>query len=141
MFLVPLIISYPFFWTNISCLFIVVVNTSSHKTPNGINGSVLIFGEMYICLTCFLRPGSWSVVICEDSIVIPYGSLSVILFGIVTGACFDRFIFAPNSDIDSILLLGLKIGSCQVKQSIQRVQSVDTNKVDVVAVAGLVTDR
>ena len=36
---------------------------------------------------------------------------------------------------------GVKIGSCQVKQSIQVVQAVDTNEVYVIAVAGLVKDR
>ena len=35
----------------------------------------------------------------------------------------------------------VKVGSCQVKQSIQVVQAVNTNYVDVIAVAGLVTDR
>ena len=46
-------------------------------------------------------------------------------------------IFAPFHPI----FCNVKIGSCQVKQSIQVVQAVDTNWVDVIAVAGLVTDR
>ena len=48
---------------------------------------------------------------CDDSIVIPYGSLVVISFKIITGAivvvaCFARYIFAPESVIASVLLLG-----------------------------------
>ena len=39
-----------------------------------------------------------------------------------------------------IIVSSVKLGSCQVKQSIQVVQAVDTNYVDVIAVAGLVTD-
>ena len=48
---------------------------------------------------------------CEDSIVIPYGILAVILFYIVTGeivvvACFARCLFSPESLISSMFLLG-----------------------------------
>ena len=48
---------------------------------------------------------------CDDSIVLPYGSISVILFEIITGdivvmACFAMCIFAPESDIARMLLLG-----------------------------------
>ena len=48
---------------------------------------------------------------CEDSIVLPYGSLAVISFDIITGAIavvdfFARCIFAPYSLIASMLLLG-----------------------------------
>ena len=47
---------------------------------------------------------------CEDFIVLPYGSLAVISVDIITGdivvlACFDRGIFATESVISSILLL------------------------------------
>ena len=53
---------------------------------------------------------------CEDSIVLPYGILAVISFDIITGAilvlaCFARCIFAPESAISSMLLLG---GLCGV---------------------------
>ena len=52
---------------------------------------------------------------CEESIVIPYDSLAVVSFGIITGdnvvvACFSRFIFAPESRIASMLLLGVLSG-------------------------------
>ena len=48
---------------------------------------------------------------CEDSIIIPSVSLAVISFGIIIGtilvvACFSRCIFAPESTIASIFLLG-----------------------------------
>ena len=48
---------------------------------------------------------------CEDSTVLPFGILDVISFEIITGdiivvACFDRCIFAPESAIDIMLLLG-----------------------------------
>ena len=59
------------FWTDISCFYSVMVHPSSHKTPNDINGSVLIFGLMWICLACLLSPGSWIVAICDDFIVLP----------------------------------------------------------------------
>ena len=88
-----------------------VVNPSSHKTPNEISGVVFIFRKICIYLYCLLRPSSWSVVVCEDSIVLPYGSLSVISFDIITGAivvvaCFGRCIFAPESVIAVVLFLG-----------------------------------
>ena len=65
---------------------------------------------MWICLTSLLRPGRWTVVLCEDSIVLPYGSLAFISFSMIAGAivgvaCFDRCIFTPESTIASILLL------------------------------------
>ena len=48
---------------------------------------------------------------CDDSIVPPYGSLDVIAFEIITGAIFvvayfARCIFAPESTIASVFLLG-----------------------------------
>ena len=110
LFLVPLIVSYPLLWMDISCLSSVVVHPSSHKTPNYINGAVCIFGKMWICLAWLLRPGIWSVAMCVYSIVVTYGSLAFISFSIITGAivgvaCFARCIFAPESAIDSMLLL------------------------------------
>ena len=48
---------------------------------------------------------------CEDYIVLPSGSLTEISVDIITGAilvvvCFDRCIFAPESEIASMLLQG-----------------------------------
>ena len=53
---------------------------------------------------------------CVDSIVSPSGSLALISFSIITGAivgvaCFDRCIFAHESEISSMLLL---VGLCGV---------------------------
>ena len=47
---------------------------------------------------------------CDDSIVLPSGSLDVVSFEIITGyiavvACFSRYIFAPESAIYSMFLL------------------------------------
>ena len=36
----------------------------------------------------FVRPGSWSVSTCDESIVLPSGSLSVMFFDIITGEIF-----------------------------------------------------
>ena len=58
LFMVPFIISSPLLWIEISCLYSVMLHPSSNKTPNDINGDVWIFGKMWICLTCLLRPGS-----------------------------------------------------------------------------------
>ena len=65
---------------------------------------------MWICLTCLLIPGIWSVAVCVDSVVIPSGSLDFISFSIITGAivwvaCLARCIFAPESVISSTLVL------------------------------------
>ena len=65
---------------------------------------------MWICLTFLLRPGSCIVAICDVSIVIPPGSLSLISFSIIAGAIvgvafFARCIFAPESVISSMLVL------------------------------------
>ena len=62
-----------------------------------------------------LRPGSWSVAICEKSIVLPSRSLDVMSFEImardsVVVAYFVRCIFAPESAIDSVFLLGEFVG-------------------------------
>ena len=67
------------------------------------------FWEMWICIACLLRPSSWSVAICQGSIVITSGSLVFISFSIIIGAivgvaCFARCIFAPDSAIASMLL-------------------------------------
>ena len=114
LFMVPLIISSTFFWTDIYCLSSVMVHPSSHKTPNVINRAVCIFGKMWICISSLLIPGSWSVAICVDSIVLPYGSLALISFTIIIGGIvgvifFARCIFAPESEIASMLLL---VGLC-----------------------------
>ena len=65
---------------------------------------------MWICLDSLLRPGSWSVDICVDSIVLPYGSLGFISLSIITWiivgvVCLARCVFAPESVIASILVL------------------------------------
>ena len=51
----------------------------------------------------------------EDSIVLPYGSLSVMSFYIMNRAifgvvCFARCMFAPGSVISSVCLLGELVG-------------------------------
>ena len=43
LFLVPLIISWPLFCTDIYCLSSVMVHPSSHNIPNDISGAVFIF--------------------------------------------------------------------------------------------------
>ena len=60
---------------------------------------------------CLLRPGIWSVAICDDFIVIPYGSIAAMSFLIMTGAIvvvdyFARCTLAPDSMIASVFLLG-----------------------------------
>ena len=107
LFLIPLIIYFPLFWIEIYCLSSVMVYPSS---PNDINGAVCIFGKMWIYLYCFLIPSIWSVAICEDSIVLPSGSLDFISFSIIKGAtvgvaCFDGCMFAPESTISIMLVL------------------------------------
>ena len=44
--LVPFIVCFPFFLTEVSCWSSEMVNPSSHKTPNDISGDVIIFGQM-----------------------------------------------------------------------------------------------
>ena len=110
LFLVPLIVSSPFFWMDIYCLYRVMLHPSSYKTTNYINGVVYIFGKIWICLACFLRPGILSVAICVDFVVIPSGSLAFISFSIITVAivwvaCLARCFFAPESVIASMLVL------------------------------------
>ena len=88
-----------------------MVHPKSHNTPNDISGAVFIFGIMWVCLACLLRPGRWSVAICDDSIVLLYGSLAVMSFEIMTGAivvvaCFSGCISAPESSVFSVYLLG-----------------------------------
>ena len=65
---------------------------------------------MWICLASLLRPGSWSVSICGDSIVLTSRSLAFISLSIIEGvvlgmACLDRFIFVPESVVSGILVL------------------------------------
>ena len=65
---------------------------------------------MWICLTCLIIPGSWSVAMCVESIVLQYGSLYFISLSIITGdivgvACLARCILAPESVISSMLVL------------------------------------
>ena len=58
LFLVPLIISSPFFYMYIPFFSSVMVHPSSHNTPNNLNEAVCIFGKMWICLASLIRPGS-----------------------------------------------------------------------------------
>ena len=88
-----------------------MVHPSSRKTPNNINGDGFIFGKMWICLALLIIIGIQSVAMYEYYIVLPSCSLSVILFDINIGsivvvACFDRCIFAPESEIARVLILG-----------------------------------
>ena len=58
-----------------------------------------------------IMPDSWTVYICDDSVVIPSGSLAVMSFeimfrAIVLVACFPICILAPDSTIASVFLLG-----------------------------------
>ena len=110
LFLVPFIISSPFSWIDISFLSSMMVHPSSHKTLNNINWAVWILVKFWIYLACSLRPGSWSVTICVDYILLPSGSLDFISFSIITGsivgvACLDMCIFAPESTIYRMLVL------------------------------------
>ena len=61
------------------------MHPSSYKTPNEINGGVLIFGRMWICLAFLLISDSLGVAMCEDFIVLPSGSLDFVSFDIITG--------------------------------------------------------
>ena len=52
---------------------------------------------------------------CEDSIGLPSGGISIISFGIITSAsvvvaCFARYIFSPESEIARVLILGELVG-------------------------------
>ena len=110
LFLISMNISPPLFLMDISCLFGVMVHPSSYKTPHNINGAVCIFGKMWICLTCLIRPSTWSVAMFVDSIMIPFGNLAFIPLSIITEAivgvaCFATCIFTPESAISSMLLL------------------------------------
>ena len=68
------------------------------------------FGKMWICLSILLIPGSWSVAICVNTIVLPYGSLDLISLSIIKGAIvgvsyLDRCIFAPEHEISRMLVI------------------------------------
>ena len=81
--------------------------TEGRNTPNNISGDVSIFGEILICLAFLLSLSSWSVAICDDSIVILSSSLAVMLFEIINKtivvvACFVRCIFTPESALASV---------------------------------------
>ena len=70
---------------------------------------------MWICLACLLRSGSWSVAMWEESIVLPFVSLYLISFEVITGdivvvVCFDSCTFAPESTIAIVLLIGELVG-------------------------------
>ena len=65
---------------------------------------------MYICVAYLLSTGRWNVDICDDSIVLPYGSLDVMYFEIMTGAIvdvawLDICMFAPENEIASVHLI------------------------------------
>ena len=85
LFLVPFIIPYTFIWTDISCLSSVMVHQSSYNNPNDISGAIFIYGEILIWLAFLLRPGIWSVFVCDEPIVLPYASLSIMSFEIWQG--------------------------------------------------------
>ena len=81
-----------------------------HKTPDDINAAVCIFWGMRICLASLIRPGSWSVAICVDYIVLSSISLAFISLSIITGAivgvaCLSKCIFATDSEIARMLVI------------------------------------
>ena len=98
LFIVTLNIFCPIFCNIIFCWPSVMVHPSSHRTPYDISGEVLIVGKIWIRLAYIVRPGGWNVATCDESMVLPYGNLAVMLFDIVTGvivgvALFSRWIF------------------------------------------------
>ena len=67
-------------------------------------GIITFLDKCKICLACLILPCIWSVFICDDSIVLPSGSLSVMSFEIITRIivvvdCFSWCIFAPESAV------------------------------------------
>ena len=75
------------------------------------SGAVIVSGKMRICMVFLVRPGSWSVSTCDESIVLPSGSLSVMFFEIITGdivcvASFSRLMFARESMVVGVYFLG-----------------------------------
>ena len=57
-----------------------------------------------------LRPGIYSVAICDYSIVLPFSSLYFMSFDIMTGAIvavarLDIYIYLPQSDIARVCLI------------------------------------
>ena len=69
--LMHLNISCPFLNTDTSWFFSLMVHPYSHQTTDTISGAVFVLGKMWIFLACLIRPGIWSVVIFDDSIVLP----------------------------------------------------------------------
>ena len=87
-----------------------IVHSSSHRTPSNMSRDVLIFGDILFCLAYLVRPGSLSDTKYDDSIVLPYDSLAVVLFDIMTGgiigvASLAIWMFAPESSISSVYFL------------------------------------
>ena len=87
-----------------------MMHTLSHNSTNESSGDVFISGKMWIFLVFLLSPGIWSVAKCDDSIVLPYVSLAVMLsdimsVAIVLAASLSRCIFSPESAFARMFLL------------------------------------
>ena len=62
-------------------------------------------------MDCFLSTSGWIVDICDSFVVLPFVSLAVMSFEVISGsifgmACLARCMFAPGSAISSVCLLG-----------------------------------
>ena len=73
------------------------------------------FWDMFISIDSFVGPDSCSVTTSDGSVVLPYGSLAVMLFGTIMGeivgvASFYRWMFAPESLIACGYSLGELVG-------------------------------
>ena len=99
LFVCPVRICCPLFWTVIVFLSIVMVHPSSYRTPKDMSGAVLIAGKTWIFLASLDSSGNGSVATCFDYMESPYGSLSSMVFVHVTGAIVGvsllaKFMFA-----------------------------------------------
>ena len=93
LFLVPFNIFSSLYCTVVYCWSSVIVHPSSHRIPNNMNGSVVVWGGMWICLYFLVRSGIWSVTTCDNLIVIPYVSLEFMFWHYYWGHCWCSFIF------------------------------------------------
>ena len=107
LFLVTPYTCCPLFWTVILYWSSVMVHPAIHCTPKYISWVVLTVGTLWIRLASLVSPDSGSVATCDNSMVMPSGSLAVMFFYIVTAiifgvSLFDKWILSPEYVIDNV---------------------------------------
>ena len=114
-FLYPIRSFCPFFWNLIVCFSSVLVQLSSHRTPNDVSGGVFFVVKMWIFLALSDSPSIGNVAIFVYSMVLSSVSLASMVclnlfLSILVDYLLAKCLLDPDSDIFKLVIKGATLG-------------------------------